>query len=70
MTLEQATKYLQKNKELINMAEVAGRIDMDRSSLHRVVNDQLDARDRPVKIPDRCLPELKKIIKELQSKHI
>lgn len=68
MTLEQATKYLRNNKEILDMSEVARRLKMDRSWLHRAINGIPGSRGYADKIPKRCLPELEQIIKELSAK--
>lgn len=66
MTIEEITKYLRKNRKLLKINHIAERLNMDSSNLSKMIKGEADSHGTVNKIPEKYLPELKKIIKELQ----
>lgn len=66
ITIEQATAWLNANADLLNLKEISRLINTDMGTLHRAVYGKPDYMGRKVKIPNRCLPELVKIISSLR----
>lgn len=67
ITIEIATAWLKQNSELLNFSQIARRINTDIGTFNRSVYGLNDIKDRKVKIPKRCLPELVKIMEELNT---
>jgi len=65
LTKEQATEWLRRNKDYIKPSVIGKAIGVDPGTMTRIITGALDTRGYQVSLPDRCLPELNRVIGEI-----
>lgn len=66
-SIEELTSYLLKNVSLLNMSEIARRLDLNPGSLHKAVRGQKNGNGTDAKIPARCQADLQRIKDQLSG---
>ena len=66
-SIEELTRYLFNNISLLNMSEVARRLDLNPGSLHKAVRSQKNGNGTDAKIPIRCQAGLQRIKDQLSG---
>ncbi len=64
---EKHLQWLRENKSLLKLAEIERRIGLTRGNLQKIVAGEVSKKGYAYRIPDRCLPDLFNLVKELRK---